>query len=322
MKQTKVINSSKNGFAARFTIWNQDRCAFRSDKRHLPYYEALVGNFPLLRMKPYDSKCDTSLTNFVAFMINSVQREIADMCTYILPTLAEYYTKKVPFVFADDLMRWWKGFTSYFIAVGNALECALQTSFKQNSSQFAKLDPEKRCKVISSYEVCMKRLLTACEIPLKALELKIKHLSSAKSLEFENDIERAWSSLATFLLQVLDDVYEVSRSLEIRARGNLPLSMQKKIIREMLIHCDYKIPHSIVDHQANVLICLTRWMQNADAAMDWVQKFCPKRAMRVLGYYAVRYDCLRKMPKLQLFKARVQSSAHRRRTPRKVTFDV
>lgn len=286
----------------------------------LPYDEILTANNPFMTMSPYRLEWETSFSNLVSMMANSVRREMADMFVYILPSLIESSANQLSREECHDLRCWWNGFAEYLFTILTTVAKILQLQQDAVALYLDRLDRLNRRDLTRELKRTMERLTVTSEIPMKAMHKRVSALADKCSHRCLVDVEEMWCCFSSFILLTLDDSYSIAKSFEQKSRSFMASGLQEKLIQGMLTPPRLVRSIDAPDYTANIVISLTRWMRDDEMASQFVARYFKKKVERNIDAYCFRYVNRRRISKFQFDRKPADMPKEKRHTPTKVKF--
>lgn len=273
------------------------------DQDCLPYNDILTGNDPFMSLSSCRLRCDSSFSNLIALLVNSVRREIADMSVYILPGLIERSTEELSIEDCAEFQAWWRGFAEYVFVVFMTVAKALSMQYKDAGASLGQLQRDKRRDLTREYYRCVERLTVTSELPMKAMREKVQVLLERRTAGAVVDVDDTWSCLTNFTLQALDDSFHVAKSIEAKLQTPMPQGLQEKILQSMVTrprHVHAGVTQNLFF--SNVIVSLCRWMKDESTVMEFINRFFKKKVARDMELHVVQYASQREICKFQFDK--------------------
>lgn len=269
-----------------------------------PYYGFLATNAPEMAATPYTISDKTSASNLMSLLLNSIRREIADMFSFVLPSLAERHSPHLTPRECHDTYSWCHGFISYFFASACAAEAAL-----------------KSLRVPSTNRKALRRVIHALvvtsEPSVRALESALLDLRRFRTARFLAQVDCTCVSLAHHILTAFTDAYNFVNSIP---DVKLPSGLMERLVKRMLAAPRGWKSKEATDYIANIAICLTRWMPNEKFAKHWMSTFSRRRVALRLPLYLIRYDEVRRTSEFEINHRPREGPRRLQPSPTKVTF--
>lgn len=286
----------------------------------LPYDDILTANNPFMALSPFRPECESSFSNFISLLANSARREMADMFVYILPSLIERSVNQLSREECQDFRCWWNAFAEYLFTVLTTIAKALRLQHRAASPYLKELDTLQHRDLIREFNRTMERLTVTSEIPMKAMQKKVRSVAERFLDRCLVDVEEMWYCLSNFVLQTLDDSYHVARSFERKTRTFMPSGLQEKLLQGMLSPPVRSADTQ--DYAANIIISLTRWMRDEEVVMQFVIRFFKKKVERNMNAYCYRYVNRRRIFRFQCDRKPNGMPKKKEHKPSRVTFSV
>ncbi len=248
----------------------------------------VLSEHPQLKLAEYSLARRNMCSNAIAMPHNACRLEMSDMWSYILPSLTSRPIETLTRDDAHDLQAWWGGFIRFSLTTSLVDDLLMARAYKDIVADF---DKDAQLIKLANRKFEEKNTVTLEIVSRamgKAVELFCEHMTSKHLTQ----VIAAWRNLSmtlcdiyTLVEKTLNDVDKWRRN-EAKAHKDL----EKKIVR---VYTNRRRWGSDDSKRGEMVVLLTRWVDNEHVMREWMQRNLSKRELRCIDRWMDEYRASR-----------------------------